>query len=203
MSSKSKSGAKAKRFGASVKSRNDSAAGKRKRPQSKQPPKTSGAPHSTEAAVFEPEPAGEDDHAFFDDAENERYANFMLSLDPGGLPSFSKRTKDRAAAPPVRGRANEQEALAADIEPPPADAPTPNSSTLKQKPMRAPEAVVDAKRRHASTEGWVGEATGPTRLPIKTRGGLLKPNERMEKSTVTCPTHQARIGERTTQASHQ
>lgn len=181
MSSRTKETGRARRLGGDGQPKRAHAVGKRKRPQSKQPPKPSGS-ESIDALedkrVFEPEPAGEDDHAFFDNEENEGYVNFMLSLDPRSLGSFDKRTKE--PVPPVCKRGQQQKVDPADIAVPAAGAPTTSSSTPKHKCSRAAEAVIDSERRHASTEGWTDEAPGPGRLPIKTREGLLKPNERMQ-----------------------
>lgn len=145
--------------------------------------------------VHEPEPAGEDDHAFFDDEDNADYANFMLSLDPSGLTTFSKRAKNGVAAPPTSKKKSKQlksEAPAAAAEAPSnasatavVDDATPAAEATKAPPTSSKpgkkEAVVDAKRRKASTTGWAVEYSGPERLPIKTRRGLLKPNERMKQ----------------------
>lgn len=164
-----------------------------------------------EKVVYEPEPAGEDDHAFFDDEDNADYANFMLSLDSSGLSTFSKRAKDRVAVPPASKKSKQQQhkpldgptsAAAGDTEEAAPRAPgsthatavldgaSPTAATTKipptttaaaMKPGKKREAVVDAKRRKASTAGWAVTDSGPERLPIKTRRGLLKPNERMQQ----------------------
>ncbi|CAM9791012.1 unnamed protein product [Ectocarpus sp. 4 AP-2014] len=145
--------------------------------------------------VHEPEPAGEDDHAFFDDEDNADYANFMLSLDPSGLTTFSKSAKDGVTVPPTSKKKSKQhrsEAPAAAAEAPDnasatavVDDATPAAEATKTPPTSSKpgkkEAVVDAKRRKASTTGWAVEDSGPERLPIKTRRGLLKPNERMKQ----------------------
>ncbi len=177
-----------------------------------------------EKIEHEPEAVGEDDHAFFDDEDNAGYANFMLSLDPAGLTTFSKKAKDGVAAAPVskkekrraKQKAKQQRsssgsepleeggehaaaaaAAAATVGSTTSQAPgssTPASAVVSgedeaaatktpvtaAKP-RKKEAVVDAKRRKASTTGWAVEDSGPERLPIKTRRGLLKPNERMQQ----------------------
>lgn len=169
---------------------------------------------AAEKIVYEPEAAGEDDHAYFDDEENANYASFMLSLDTSGLPTFSKRAKDGVAVPPTSKRKVKQQRKAARLDSnsetttpaageieagavtpqapdssstpaaavvddaPPAEATTKAAAI---KPGKKKEAVVDAKRRKASTTGWVEDDTGPERLPIKTRRGLLKPNERMQR----------------------
>lgn len=154
--------------------------------------------------MHEPEPAGEDDHAFFDDEENADYAKFMLSLDSSGLSTFSKRAKDRVAVPPTSKKKSKQhkpldEPTSATGEtgatPRPSDgtpAPVVNGAspaaatttippTAAVKAGKKKEAVVDAKRRKASTAGWAVVDSGPERLPIKTRHGLLKTNERMQQ----------------------
>lgn len=145
---------------------------------------------------FKPEPAGEDDHAFFDDEENEGYANFMLSLQESELPTFSKRSKDRVAVAPTRKKkTNNRPTPASSLEeqvtvlarPQAAEVAaaatkdTPVARTVSFPVAKREEVVVDAKRRKASTAGWVEDDTGPPRLPIKTRRGILKPNERMDK----------------------
>ncbi|CAM9580999.1 unnamed protein product [Scytosiphon promiscuus] len=156
---------------------------------------------AAEKIVQQPEAAGEDDHAFFDDEDNADYAKFMLSLDSSGLTTFSKRTKDRVAVPPTskkKSKQLKQASKAAPPTPPPQrsagasdgskaaagvdDAP-PDAAATKAPPAKKAkkEAVVDAKRRQASTAGWAVEDSGPARLPIKTRRGLLKPNERMQQ----------------------
>ncbi|CAN0476662.1 unnamed protein product, partial [Ectocarpus sp. 12 AP-2014] len=145
--------------------------------------------------THEPEPAGEDDHAFFDDEDNADYAKFMLSLDPSGLTTFSKRAKDGVAPPPTSKKKSKQ--LKSESPDAAAEAPsnasatvvvddaTPAAEATKTPPTSSKpgkkEAVVDAKRRKASTTGWAVEDSGPERLPIKTRRGLLKPNERMKQ----------------------
>lgn len=171
--------------------------------------------HAGEKVVHEVEPAGEDDHAFFDNEENEGYAKFMLSLEESALPTFSKRAKDRVAVAPTskkkRGKTapsstapdnpdgeqlvpqpaikqvraaalsatKEISASATVAAPEAADAPT----------KKRHEAVVDAKRRKASTAGWVeDDPDRVARLPIKTKRGILKPNERMEQQQTTPPT---------------
>ena len=157
-----------------------------------------------EKVEYEPEPAGEDDHAFFDDEENADYTKFMLSLDSSGLSTFSKRAKDRVAVPPVSKKKSKQQhkppdgpassagetgeaprppdsspaTVVSDASPAAAAAKTPPTVAVKS---RKKEAVVDAKRRNASTAGWAVTDSGPERLPIKTRRGLLKPNERMQQ----------------------
>lgn len=154
-----------------------------------------------EKIVYEPEAAGEDDHAYFDDDENADYAKFMLSLDVSGLTTFSKKAKDGVAVPPTSKRKAKQQrkaALHSKSEAPLAAPQAPHSSTLAAAvvddappteattdtsvtPGTKKDSMVDAKRRKASTTGWVVEDTGPERLPIKTRRGLLKPNERMQQ----------------------
>lgn len=150
----------------------------------------------TDKIVHEEEPAGEDDHAFFDDEDNADYAKFMLSLDPSGLTTFSKRAKDGVAVPPTSKKKSRQRKS----EPTPAaaaetasnasatavvDDATPAEGATKTPPTSSKpgtkEAVVDTKRRKASTTGWAVDDSGPERLPIKTRRGLLKPNERMKQ----------------------
>ena len=180
------------------------------------PGKTKGGAAPVEPAekvVYEPEPAGEDDHAFFDDEDNADYAKFMLSLDSSGLTTFSKRAKDRVAVPPTSkkkkskkplggptsgaaGAGDTEEAAPRDPKSTPAaaaavlDDESPAPATAKALPTTSTpaavkrgkkEAVVDAKRRNASTAGWAVTDSGPERLPIKTRRGLLKPNERMQQ----------------------
>lgn len=163
-------------------------------------------PPATEPIVHEPEAAGEDDHAFFDDEENAGYANFMLSLDSSELKTFSKRAKDRVAVPPTSKKKSKQpkpqpaaSTLSRDAAPAlettsaagaavsdssPAQPDAPSTETSEAPPSAAArtrkEAVVDAKRRKASTAGWGVDESGPERLPIKTRRGELKPNERMQ-----------------------
>lgn len=166
-----------------------------------------------EVIAHEPEAAGEDDHAFFDDEENADYAKFMLSLDSSELTTFSKRAKDRVAVAPTSKKKSKQQSkpnLAGEAEPSSqregeATATGPSDGTpavlksasppviAEENPLsessappvtktpRSKEAVVDAKRRKASTTGWVVEESGPQRLPIKTRRGVLKPNERMQQ----------------------
>lgn len=158
----------------------------------------------------EPEPVGEDDHAFFDEEENANYAKFMLSLDSAGLTTFSKRAKDRVAVPPTskkkakqpKPQPSEQQASsepsteaatasAPDGTPAATDSaspvsvevPLPVAVTTVAAVRPAKEAMIDAKRRKASTTGWVVEDSGPERLPIKTRRGVLKPNARMQPQT--------------------
>lgn len=141
----------------------------------------------------EPEPVGEDDLAFFDDEENEAYANFMLSLDESKLTSSTKRVKGNVAPRPSKNRATvtrqqEQEPPLA----PPADRTEVSTPQEDSKVVGVPEAkssssrraksAVDAKRRKPSTSGWIEEDTGPQRLPIKTPEGILKPNERMRST---------------------
>lgn len=158
-----------------------------------------------EKVVHEPEPAAEDDHAFFDDDENEGYANFMMSLDESAMPTFTKRTKDRVAVAPISRKKKRDVAssgtstaaggstatvTAEPVAPPPPLATevtaVVNASVASDADVDAPkakrrrEAAVDAKRRKASTAGWVEEdVDAPARLPIKTRKGELKPNRRM------------------------
>lgn len=158
-----------------------------------------------EKVVHEPEPAGEDDHAFFDDEENQAYANFMMSLDESAMPTFTKRTKDRVAVAPT-SRKKKRDDLSSETSTAPAGSTTTasveqvtpppplateatatvtagdgsNDGADAPKAKKRREAVVDAKRRKASTAGWVEEdADAPARLPIKTRKGELKPNRRM------------------------
>lgn len=140
-----------------------------------------------EKVVHEPEPAGEDDHAFFDNEENEGYAKFMLSLDESELTTFSKRAKDRVAVPPLTKKKikSGQPSPPAEVAVAGAAADVPaagDAPATKTPSARHAEALVDAKRRKASTMGWVEEDTGPQRLPIKTRHGVLKPNERMQQA---------------------
>lgn len=176
---------------------------------------------AAEKIVHEPEAAGEDDHAFFDDEDNADYAKFMLSLDSSGLTTFSKRTKDRVAVPPTSKKKSKQLHKSAESPQPAApkpeqsagassesstaaaavdDAP-PDAAGSKAPPTKKAkkEAVVDAKRRKASTAGWVVEDSGPARLPIKTRRGLLKPNERMQQQqqqSGDVPSHESGPGEK-------
>lgn len=172
-----------------------------------QPLASNGAAQPAEKVVYEPEAAGEDDHAFFDDEENADYAKFMLALDSSELPTFSKRAKDGVAVRHISKKKARQSKATAAAQAGTPSAPTPPISTegekyaatdavpatiegmisaaaIKPTPSATArkEAVVDAKRRKASTAGWAVEEGGPERLPIKTRRGLLKPNERMQHS---------------------
>lgn len=181
---------------------------------------STGGQEPKEAVVYEPEAAGEDDHAFFDDDENADYAKFMLALDSSELTTFSKRAKDGVAVPPTSKKTKKPRKQ--------GDIPTMTSSqehapqtphehravvvpsttagtadgvdtkgqeivghaatngtvapTTSTKTVKKAEATVDAKRRTASTAGWAVDESGPQRLPIKTRRGVLKPNERMQQS---------------------
>lgn len=145
---------------------------------------------AAEKVVYEPEPVGEDDHAFFDDEENEDYAKFMIALNKSNLTTFTKRTKDRVtSAPTKKSQLQHEETHPAEEHEPSLPTPQSNSSPSESNVDVFPEpktlskrqikSAVDAKRRKASTAGWVEEDTGPQRLPIKTRRGILKPNERM------------------------
>lgn len=200
--------------GSGTKKKPRKAAGETKAKGSNGQPSTSnGASQPAEKVVYEPEAAGEDDHAFFDDEENADYAKFMVALDSSELTTFSKRAKDGVAVRLVskKKKKQQQQPKAATVAAPQAVIPslpilTDNSggttdaatddvptaameeedpaAVLKPTPSATArkEAVVDAKRRKASTTGWAAEQSGPQRLPIKTRRGLLKPNERMQQS---------------------
>ena len=163
-------------------------------------------PLVSEESEKQPEPAGDDEHAFFDNEENADYARFMLSLDSSELKTFSKRAKDRVAVAPVSKKklkrlaaqlsspaqpervvsvsetVSEKNALTVpdDISSVGDSGSRKDSEVLPMVAERPPQrSAPDAKRWRASTPGWVIEDTGPERLPIKTRGGLLKPNDRM------------------------
>lgn len=161
-------------------------------------------PLETEDSEQKPEPAGDDDHAFFDDEENAAYANFMLSIEPSKLTTFSKKATDGVTVPPTsKTRVNRpmgESATHGETDPlpliteatttptvPDNDSSEGDSATKKDKEIeslgteRLPKKVnPDAKRRRASTPGWTEKDTGPERLPIKTRGGVLKRNARMQ-----------------------
>ncbi|CAM9286135.1 unnamed protein product, partial [Laminaria digitata] len=213
MSAPFKVQAQAKASGETLKSKKGH--GSKKKPRkaattTKKKSKGEPQPQQQEVIVHEPEAAGEDDHAFFDDEENADYAKFMLSIDSSELTTFSKRAKDGVAVAPTSKKKSKQlnkpnlaaepssqgegeaapatsdgtpaaavigSATPATESTPPSEAPAP----LAAKAPRSKEAVVDAKRRKASTTGWVVEGSGPQRLPIKTRRGVLKPNERMQQ----------------------
>lgn len=212
MSAPFKVQAQAKANGETLKSKKGHGSKKKPRKAATANKKAKGEPQpQQEVIVHEPEAAGEDDHAFFDDEENADYAKFMLSLDSSELTTFSKRAKDGVAVAPTSKKKSKQSkqnlaalppsqaegeaapatAALSDGTPaavvdsgspttetaPPAESPVP----LVTKAPRSKEAVVDAKRRKASTTGWVVEESGPQRLPIKTRRGVLKTNERMQQ----------------------
>lgn len=96
------------------------------------------------------------------------------------LPSSQGEGK---AAPATASFSNGTPAAVIGSAPPATEASPPSEppKLLVTKAPRPKDAVVDAKRRKASTTGWVVEESGPQRLPIKTRGGVLKPNERMQQ----------------------
>lgn len=160
-------------------------------------------PLETENTEQKPEPVADDDHAFFDDEENAAYANFMLSIEPSELTTFSKKAKDSVMVPSTSKtkakRPIGQSATHGETDPSPFitettpptvpdnDSSADDSATKKDKKIESlgaerltKKADPDAKRRKASTPGWAEEDTGPERLPIKTRGGVLKSNARMQ-----------------------
>lgn len=159
-------------------------------------------PLEIEDSEHKPEPAGDDDHAFFDDEENADYAKFMLSIEPSELTTFSKQVKDGVTVPPTPkttakrpvgqfatlGETDRTPSITETTTPtvPDNDSSVGDSAAKKEEiDSSGAERLTknvdpDAKRRRASTPGWVEEDTGPERLPIKTRGGVLKPNARMQ-----------------------
>ncbi|CAM9534948.1 unnamed protein product [Discosporangium mesarthrocarpum] len=124
--------------------------------------------------VYEPEATGEDDHEFFDEEENQDYARFMLSLEASQLTVFGKKSSRKEAPAAARPKAPTPGASSATALSP---------ATTSKPPPKSVAAPVEVKRRNASTAGWTEKDVWPQRLPIKTKEGVLKPNERMLQET--------------------